>query len=75
MVKKIIIFSLFILILISLGGIVISNEIEKRDIPSPLNPSYIEKIANCGKLDLIDRTSPKYNPKALTDGSLTECHK
>jgi hypothetical protein len=69
-----------IIILISLiliGGIVMSETVfkveSKRDIPSPLSPSFVNKIAECGKLDLIDRASVNYNPKALVDGSLKEC--
>lgn len=51
--------------------ITISNTV--RDIPTPISPAFVEKVANCGKLDLIDRASPKYNPHALVDGSLDGC--
>lgn len=45
----------------------------KRDIPSPLSPEFVAKVESCGKIDLIDRASSKYNPKALVDGSLSDC--
>jgi len=48
------------------------NEIEE-DIPSPINPVLVKQIRDCGKIDLINRNSPNYNPNALVDGSLEEC--
>lgn len=44
-----------------------------RDIPLVLSPDYVQRIADCGKLDLIDRASSKYNPNAFVDGSLDGC--
>jgi len=44
-----------------------------RDIPTPISPEYVQKIYECGKIDLIDRSSVKYNSSALVDGSLDEC--
>jgi hypothetical protein len=45
----------------------------ERDIPLPLNPVFVKQIEDCGKIDLIDRASKNYNPRALVDGSLDEC--
>ena len=43
------------------------------DIPTPINPVFIQQIKDCGKLGLIDRLNKNYNPQALVDGSLIEC--
>ena len=73
--KKILVLTIIFLLII--GGVFAMNEIfkieVKRDIPLTLNPSFIEKVASCGKLDLIDRASSNYNPRALVDGSLKDC--
>jgi hypothetical protein len=44
-----------------------------RDIPTPLSPSFVKQIEDCGKIELIDRSSANYNPNALVDGSLAGC--
>jgi len=71
---------IILLTLILLSSFVIATNFfkidsNKTDIPAPLNPIFVEKVYACGKIDLIDRASPNYNPHALTDGSLDECDK
>jgi hypothetical protein len=72
--KKVVL--LLALILISVV-VVAQNQLSasspSRDIPTPLNPAFVKQIEDCGKLDLIDRSSVNYNPNALVDGSLSEC--
>lgn len=59
-----------------LMAFVIGNQsfVLERDVPSVLNPSFVQMVSDCGKLDLIDRSSKNYNPSALTDGSLDDCY-
>jgi hypothetical protein len=70
-------FFIFLFILLIAGFVLSSkfvlNDNKVSDIPSPLNPDFVSKVSACGKLDLIDRASVKYNPSALIDGSLKEC--
>ena len=69
---------LILILVILISSFVVANQLfiiqeNSKDIPSPISPMFIEKIKACGKLDLIDRASSKYNPHALVDGSLKEC--
>jgi hypothetical protein len=64
------------IVLILISGMVFANSFNQtieRDIPFPLNPEFVKYIESCGKLNLIDRASVNYNPKALVDESLNEC--
>lgn len=73
------IFLVVLILVLLVGGVFAMSELFKvekvRDIPKVLNPSFVKCVEENGKLDLIDRASSKYNPKALVDGSLSECEK
>lgn len=61
-------------LVVSASNFKINSDITKeRNIPLVIDPSFLQKVSDCGKLDLIDRASPKYNEYALVDGSLKEC--
>lgn len=56
-----------------LAVIIPENFVKQRDIPKVLSPVFVECVNNHGKIGLIDRSSSEYNPRALVDGSLSEC--